>query len=99
LRKKVRDMASTILDFSNSSAEDCNATHQLAEELCVMGNPNAQLGKFHFKQMANHNEMSETILARAPMSKRSERQSAGLPELRGMGMSTTTFPSRLKTLS
>jgi hypothetical protein len=56
LRKKVRDMASTILDFANSSAEDYNATHQLAEELCVMRNSNAQLSKFHFKQMVNHHE-------------------------------------------
>jgi len=70
LRKKVRDMASTILDFSKSSAEDCNATHQLAEELCVMRNSNAQLSKFHFKQMVNHHEMFDAILANAKKIRR-----------------------------
>ncbi len=70
LRKKVRDMASTILDFAKSSAEDCNATHQLAEELCVMRNSNAQLSKFHYKQMVNHHEMFDAILANAKKIRR-----------------------------
>ena len=82
LKKKVRDMASTILDFAKSSAEDCNATHQLAEELCVMRNSNAQLSKFHYKQMVNHHEMFDAILANA---KRIERTVSRLARVKRNG--------------
>jgi hypothetical protein len=43
-----------------------------------MRNSNAQLGKFHFKQMVNHNEMSETILANVKRIRKTIQRLAGV---------------------